>query len=143
MDTTVRRKLKGRQSNVKYLKDFMMVSIKHGGDNSVEEILSESTPSTPGKGLLSKPEKTGFELTSDWFRGGQAQFKMRRPYHSQKAGWNVQYRKRGEESPIKLNIPKVVKITDNDVTLTMKKSDLSEDAQGATIDEIIVQAVDK
>ena len=140
LDPTVRRKLKGRQSNVKYLTNFMITSIKDEGENTAEEILKEDLPSTAGKGLLSKPSRRDYSHKDDWFHGGQAKFTMPRPLHAQKAGWIVQYYKRGESVASKLNVPKGwQKLKNDSVTLTIKKSDVSDDAQGATIEKIVVQ----
>jgi hypothetical protein len=140
LDSTLNRRLKGRQSNVKYLTNWMLIAIMNEEEYSVEEILSESLPSLAGRGILSKPERKVFDDADNWFSGDQATFSMPRPLHAQKAGWDIKYFKRGETSAYKLNVPKGwQKLSHTSVILNLKKSDISADAQNATIDRIIVQ----
>ena len=140
-DSVLKRKLKGRMGNVKYLAMWMESAIKKGVVYSEDLVMSTDIPSKPGQGILSKPMRKDFiEPKPEWFTANKIAISMKRPPHAQKPGWDVKYIKRGESVEHNLPLQKRWTVsTLEGITLNLNKEDFSQDAGGATIDKIIIK----
>ena len=88
-NSTLKRKLKGRQGNVKYISMWMYTAISHGIVHDEDKVMSNSKHSKPGQGILSKPMRKDFIDRPNWFTANKLEISMKRPFHAQKSGWDV------------------------------------------------------
>ena len=139
-NSTLKRKLKGRQGNVKYISIWMYTAISHGIVYDEDKVMSNSKHSKPGHGILSKPMSKDFIDRPNWFTANKLEISMKRPFHAQKSGWDVKYVKRGETAENNLAIAKRwIDDTFEKGTLNLSKEDFTEDADGAVIEKIIIK----